>query len=89
MYVDTVSGSCFLNTLSEFYDHPFVLTDYLKGDLSNGAGWTVVGFIDRRYCQIAYKALAQEYPILFQSEVRRSNRTNNQCFFVVYDTRRK
>lgn len=91
MLTDTVSGTCFLNSIDGFYSVTAAIPTKTQEIevLAKGGGWTVAGYVNNAGSKANYKYMVKNYPVLYQSPVRTSTRSGRQCFFVVYDTRKK
>lgn len=87
MYVEQVTGACFLNTIDNFWNIP-IPNKYQIEEMSGGGGWTISGYINDPSSKKNYKYMTKHYPVLYQSPVRVNTRSNQRCFFVVYDTKK-
>lgn len=52
-----------------------------------GTGFVIAGFINNSNCRKQYEKLADKYPIVYQSPVRRNRNSGNDFFFIIFDAR--
>lgn len=81
-----VPGTCGLGVVYAFN------TDWAEGiNLGqlqrHGTGFFVAGFISTKKCRKQYEAIAEKFPIVYQSPVRRNRNSGNDFFFIVFDAR--
>ena len=83
---NNISGTCGLGVVYAFN------TDWAEGiNISqlkqHGTGFFVAGFIQTKKCKEQYEHIAETYPIVYQSPVRRNRNSGNDFFFIVFDVR--
>jgi hypothetical protein len=86
-----LQGTCGVTLLWDFemghnwdsYGHVHVAD--LNG--SGGTGYAIAGFIENEICRRTYEELKAQFKIIWQSEVRMNENSDNLFFFVIYDRR--
>lgn len=81
-----VSGTCGLGVVYAFNTDwaEAINLDHLK---QQGTGFFVAGFIPTKKCRKQYEAIAERFPIVYQSPVRRNRNSGNNFFFIIFDAR--
>lgn len=71
---------------STYRNTPYFRKNIHEVDNPGGAGWVLTSFINLPICKKAYSLLKKKYRITFQSPVRINNNSDNDFFFVIWDT---
>lgn len=80
------------HTWVDYYSYPKNQTrkeirkDITEIKNTGGSGWLLTGFISNDECREAYLKLHNEYKIVLQSPVRMNTNSDNEFFFVIWDT---
>jgi hypothetical protein len=98
-YNTFLSQTCGVGEIGVFREH--VIPNHWEGlkpttkDVvpKGGAGWVICSFTndpvrEHEYKQ-AYKELCKRWKLVYQSPVRKNNRTNKLFFFCIFDSRSK
>lgn len=70
-----------------YYENAF--TQENIHSLSGGCGFLSVAFIDTPDCKLMFQKLKEWFPILYQSPIRYNKNSENNFFFVIFDTGEK
>lgn len=95
MYAEhtTVVGGCGIGILYHYQREKTRWSDQVNlkdvefdGSFAGGCGWQIATFIDTKECKETYKIIKARFPIVYQSPIRHNVNSDNNFFFVVFDT---
>lgn len=88
---ETITGNCGVSYLYSLAKYRSMWGDgheeleYLSH--KGGAGWLLSGFVDTDICRGVYEELSKKHNIVFQSELRLNENSDNPFFFCIFDVR--
>lgn len=81
----TIRGACGVGTWCNFNSD--LGSDVTKRASAGGAGWHFVMYVvGQKSSEKFYKYAAERWSIIYESEIRLNVNSNNEVFFVIYDT---
>ena len=91
----TLTGGCGVGLMYSFTKDKILYSDQINiknhdfedyDSAVGGCGWQIACFIDTKECAQMYKEIKERFPIVYQSPIRHNVNSDNNFFFVVFDT---